>query len=98
MAQDPKFPLQPDPVYQERLEQWADEIIKATAAHVNEDPVTATAAVMCAAGRVAAISGLPIDLNMRLFLAQYETMSKLMREYENSLVTPTEGPKSTESN
>lgn len=98
MATDPKTLPLADPIFQQRLEKWVDEIIASVAEHLGEDPVTATAAVMCAAGRVGAMSGLPIDLNMRLFLAQYETMRRLMTDYEASLVTPTEGPKSKEPN
>lgn len=84
--------------FKARINEWAGEIMKAANVHAAVDPVAATAAVVTAAGRLAAISGLGLDSPLQLFLAQYNTMREILVRFEAELATPTETPKSEEPN
>lgn len=60
----------------------------------DENAVIAIASLVIAAGRAAALSGLPLGIQLNLFASQHDMMLELLRKRsaENTAVTPTEVP------
>ena len=84
--------------FQKRINDWAMKILEAANENAQIDPLAASAAVVSAAGRIAAINGLDLGIQVQLFMHQYEVMQGVIRQFESEVATPTETPKSGEAN